>query len=129
MNIATLLRCLQFYAHVAHNLLGGDTFFQDHAFLGELYASYEAEYDSVIERLIGTGKPVDLIKLHNDAAQAIVEPQSYKECFQELLSCEKKLCEMIENEAPKSSQGTMQLLGGIADASEIRQYKLKQRMK
>lgn len=129
MNIALLLRYMQFYAHMAHNLLGGETFFQDHTFLGDLYGAYEDEYDSVIERLIGSDKTVDLVKLHKSAADALENPENYNDCFSELLSCEERLCEFIEKEAPKSSQGTMQLYGGIADASEMRQYKLKQRIK
>ena len=129
MKIAVLLRYMQFYAHMGHNLLGGKTFFQDHSFLGDLYGAYEDEYDSVVERMIGLGEELDLIKVHENAAAALDKPESYEKCFNELLTCEEHLCKMIEEVVKESSQGTMQLLGGIADNSEMRQYKLKQRLK
>ena len=51
--LAILLRCLQLFSHNAHNLVEKSLFFQDHAFLGELYSTYEDAYDGVIERIIG----------------------------------------------------------------------------
>lgn len=129
MNLATLLRLMQFYAHIAHNKLGGETFFQDHAFLGELYAGYESDYDDVVERMIGLGEKVDLIEIHKKAADSLYECESYKECFKELLDMEKDLCDAIEKLVKDSSEGTKQLIGGIADKSEMRQYKIKQRLK
>lgn len=129
MNLASLLRYMQFYAHMAHNLLGGETFFQDHSFLGELYEAYEGEYDDVIERLIGLEEDPDLIQIHKDAVEQLEKPESYKICFKELLKCEEEICKMIEEIVKDSSQGTMQLIGDIANKSEMRQYKLKQRLK
>lgn len=129
MNLATLLRLMQFYAHLAHNKLGGDTFFQDHAFLGDLYSGYESDYDDVIERMIGLEQECDLIEIHQKAAEALSEPKSYKECFKEILKMEEQLCEAIDKLIKESSEGTKQLIGNIADKSEMRQYKLKQRLK
>ena len=131
MEIESLLRHLHFYAHISHNVLGGQTFFQDHGFLGDLYGAYEEEYDSVVERLIGLGKNVDLVKIHIDAAKDLSVPKSYDDCFKALLKYEEELCDMIDdhNKEKGVSQGTIQLLGDIANRSEMRQYKLKQRLK
>lgn len=129
MEIETLLRYLQFYSHISHNVLGGETFFQDHSFLGELYSTYEDEYDSVVERLIGLGKKVDFPKIHKDAVKDLSAPKSYDECFKSILLSEEELCDSIEEYVKDASQGTIQLLGDIANRSEMRQYKLKQRLK
>lgn len=129
MNLVTLLRYMQFYAHIAHNKIGGETFFQDHAFLGELYAGYEGDYDDVVERMIGLDEELDLIEVHKEAVSDLKVPKSYDLCFKEILKCEEELCKIIEDIISECSQGTSQLIGGIADKSEMRQYKLKQRLK
>lgn len=129
MNLATLLRYMQFYSHMAHNLLGGNTFFQDHSFLGDLYLGYESDFDSIIERMVGLDEEFDLIKIHKDAVKDLEIPTSFNECFTEILNLEEKLCSMIEKLVPNSSQGTANMLQGIADKSEMRQFKLKQRLK
>lgn len=129
MNIASLLRFMQLTAHIGHNVLGGATFFQDHGFLGELYAAYEGQYDSIVERMIGTDEEIDLVKVQKEAVSGLKSPKSYESCFEELLECEVELCNMIEKLVKGSSQGTANLIQGIADESESRQYKLKQRLK
>ena len=141
--IATLLRHMQLYAHIAHNLTSGNTFFQDHEFLGELYPAYEAAYDSVVERMIGCELSPDLIKINKNAAN-MLERVSFKEinsALSILLDCERTLCNLIEKEVvpnPTShphggekalSQGSVQMLGDIANASEVRKYKIQQRLK
>lgn len=129
MNIASILRYMQFLGHLGHNLLGGQTFFQDHAFLADLYAAYEAHYDDIVERMIGTGEEIDLVKVQKDAVSGLKDPKSYEACFKELLDCEVELCNMIEKLVEGSSQGAANLLQDLADKSEKRQYKLKQRLK
>ena len=129
MILASLLRYMQFYAHIAHNKLGGETFFQDHVFLGELYEAYEAAYDIVIERMIGLDEAVDLAKVQKDAAKDLAEPKSYEACFKEILTCEADLCKALEKMSKEVTLGTNNMLAALADDSEARQYKLKQRLK
>ena len=69
--LATKLRYMQFYAHNAHNMCKGDTFFSDHEELGELYGTYEGLYDSVVERMIGTGQTIDLVKVQTEAVKML----------------------------------------------------------
>jgi DNA-binding ferritin-like protein len=128
--IAFVLRYLQLYAHQAHNLVKGPTFFQDHEFLGELYPVYEDAYDSIIERSIGLGKPVNIQKVNLAAAKELPNDASVKmtQCFKDLLESEKYLCKLIEQNVQGASQGTMNLLADMADKSEVRQYKIQQRI-
>lgn len=131
------LRCLQLYAHNAHNLVGRVVFFQDHEFLSEIYTTAEADYDSVIERIIGTYGPdaIDLNEIQIAAVQKLNSyPSEMKEnsgYLQTILEMEKATCQMVENLIRNSqvSVGTEQLLGNIADKSETRIYKLQQRLR
>lgn len=128
--IATTLRTLQLVAHNGHNLASGETFLQDHEYLGSLYEEYEEEYDSVVERAIGENAKIDLLEVSLDAAQKskslIGDTQSV---YKELLKLEKQLCSEIENEVGSASDGTQNLLQGIADESLVRQYKIGRRLK
>jgi hypothetical protein len=46
-----------------------------------------------------------------------------------ILVTEKELCDEIKKAMVGASDGTQNLLQGIADQSEMRQYKLKRRLK
>lgn len=129
--VAILLRFAQFYAHIAHNLVSGYTFFEDHEFFGTLYKDYESAYDSVVERMIGLGEKVDLFKLQPQACEMLgkVKFTNTKQAIQELLKIEKALVSTVETEIKGKSQGTIQLLGDIANFSEMRQYKMNQKIK
>ena len=129
--IALVLKYLELYAHQAHNLIKGQTFFADHDFLGEIYKIYSDEYDSVIERSIGLGKPVNIKKVNMLAAAELPNDVNVviPKCFQEIISNEKYLCQLVEQSVKGASQGTVQLLGDIANKSEMRQYKIQQRIK
>lgn len=120
---------MQLYAHMAHNLLGGETFHQDHEFFGELYAGYEGDYDSVIERMIGLGEPMDLVKIQKDATSGLKAPKSIEQAYEEILLCEEELIAACEKLAKGATLGTNNLLAGLADKAEMRVYKLKQRLK
>lgn len=120
---------MQLYAHICHNTIGGETFLQDHEFLAELYAGYEADYDSVIERMIGLGEEIDLVKIQKDAVAGLKAPKSFDSAYQEILSCEEELISACEKLAKSASLGTENMLAGLADKAEVRVYKLKQRLK
>lgn len=131
-SLITQLRALQFFAHRAHNVIKGPTFFEDHEFLGELYPAYESAYDSAVERVIGLGtEKLNLPKINIAAAEmSNIMPNETKPepFFRAILKGEKDLCGMIDEAVREASQGTQNLLQGFADESEARQYKLKQRL-
>jgi len=131
-SLITQLRALQFLAHRAHNVIKGPTFFEDHEFLGELYPAYESAYDSAVERVIGLGnEKLNLPKINIAAAEmSNIMPNETKPepFFRVILKGEKDLCSMIDEAVKKASQGTQNLLQGIADDAEKRQYQLKQRL-
>lgn len=130
--LSTLYRSAQFYAHMAHNIAKGQTFFQDHEFLGELYGTYESAYDDLIERMIGLGFSPDISGITVEAATMVADhdsSQSTQSCFSYILGMERSFCDEIKRIMPKNTVGTQNLLQGLADDSEKRQYKIQQRLK
>lgn len=131
IELSILFRCMQFYAHNAHNLVSGNSFFSDHSFLGDLYDTYSSIYDDVIERMIGLGVKIDaptLVKIQVEAVNKLSKADN--NIFTTLLSLESEACQMIQSyiSVNELSEGTRQMLGDICDKSEIRQYKIKQRV-
>jgi DNA-binding ferritin-like protein len=133
--IAVQLRFLQLLTHNAHNLISGVTFLADHKFFGKLYPIYEAAYDKIVERAIGTDKEIDLSTVAMNAAEMIEkmeEDNTSEDWFYAILAGEQGLCGMVEKcfkESKKYSQGTLNLLAQTCDDSEARQYKMQQRLK
>lgn len=132
-DLATYLRFMQFYSHICHNVTSGATFFEDHEFFATLYGDYEGIYDGVVERCIGLGISIDLFDAHQKAMKLLDAVKYTKavatDMFKQVLDQEQKLCDHIKTLIPSQSEGTRQFLGDICDKSEVRQYKLKQRIK
>ena len=130
-SLAIVLRASQLYAHQAHNLTTGCNFFQDHKAFRKFYEAYEGSYDSVVERIIGLTGDCDIAAITKGACD-IVEKTPFKDArsaYSVLLATEKSICAVCATENTKATLGTQNLLQGIADDSEIRQYQIQQRLK
>lgn len=127
IKLATMFRFLNLYSHQAHNLASGPSFFSDHAFFGELYSFADDCYDSLIERSIGTGnkkvKLEDIIKKCLDEMEGM--DASYFETCQIII---KEILEEIKNSKSGYSDGTLNLIQGMADKLEDFSYKIQQRI-
>lgn len=130
-SLAIILRASQLYAHMAHNFTTGCNFFQDHAAFGSFYEEYEKDYDDVVERMIGLTGDCDIVSITKGACDIAerVKFTETKHAYGVLLATEKSLCEACTAENKKATLGTQNLLQGIADRSEVRQYKIQQRLK
>jgi DNA-binding ferritin-like protein len=135
LEIAIHLRAMQLSVHVAHHLCARSLFFGDHSFLGEAYDAAAEAYDAVIERAIGLygEKELNLQKIITAVAEKIKDAPSVgvednRVFFSYLLKQEQELCSLIEAGVKGKTQGTITMLGDIASASEVRQYKIKQRI-
>ena len=132
--LVILLKAMQLYYHQSHNIVAGPQFFADHEMLGDLYNQTETWYDDVVERYIGmdnTVAKVDLVEVLEEVVVILKEYPMNAEAellLSQGLEMEKSLCEMIESLCPNVSEGTRQLIGSIADQSEVRQYKLQRRL-
>ena len=131
------LRLMNLMYHQYHNVCGKVAFFSDHETFGSWYGDLDGAYDSVAERLIGLTDSSQL-NLHAilDGVSAKIKtlPQEANEnaiLFQAALQCETELKSMLEQTIKGGglSQGTINLLAGLADAGEVRIYKIKRRIK
>ena len=130
--LASLYRSAQFYAHNSHNFSSGLSSLADHKFFKEAYEAYTDAYDDLIERMIGLGIKFDILAITKSAAESVSSHGEYnndEECFKWLLELEKIICVIIKKEVEFATDGTQNLLQGLADESEKRQYKIQQRLK
>jgi hypothetical protein len=127
IKLATAFRALQFYAHQAHNMTSGATFFADHGYFAELYAFAEESYDSLIERAIGKGKKPSLKSIISDANK-IVSILPEEDFFSHSLDLVKEIIKECEEVAKGESLGTNNLIAGLADSLEVHVYKLQRRL-
>jgi len=106
-----LLRAIRIYSQNAHHLVKGTPFHSDHNFFGDVYNEVGGDFDDVAERIIGLYGEEHL-NLQN-MLQAVVK---LKNLIKQII-------------ASGVSPGVEQLIGDIANKSEMRCYKIKQRMK
>jgi len=124
-------RAAYLYAHRAHHRTAGVTFFSDHAFFGELYPAYESAFDALMERSIGLGIEVDDAAVAASACQgfiSVLKDVDTLAFYRRLSHTETELQAQLKAAAETSSFGTQNLLQDLADHSEARQYKIKQRL-
>jgi DNA-binding ferritin-like protein len=128
IELAILYRAINLFSHHAHNLTKGITFFEDHAFLGDLYPLMDDFYDSVIERYIGTKS--DSLNLHEIVSKANdMLSKSNDKYFETIQSALEHALSMIKTISPKESLGTQNLLADQADKIEVLLYKIKRKLK
>lgn len=135
--LLVLLRAMQIYTQNAHHLVKGVVFHQDHEFFGEVYEAVGDDFDDVAERIIGLfgEEPLELGELMQGVMMKLqgapsVGVKENKVFYQHLLGMEKQLCHLVDMICQaKPSYGTEQLVTEICNKSEMRQYKIKQRLK
>ena len=130
--LITTFRQAYLLAHHAHHSASGSTFLQDHEFLGSLYGAYEDAYDTLVERSIGLGSPVNEILVNKEAVAAYADCcrdcKTTDDFLKEVLEMEKQIQKAVKPLITGASDGTANLLQGLADDSEARFYKLLQRL-
>lgn len=127
-------RVLQLYYHYCHNLVTGPTFTQDHELLGSFYGEAETAYDDLAEYLVATlgnqafdTKAVTQV-LASKLAESQVESMSAEDMFSKGLELEEELQEALEALNAGGSIGLQNLIGDIAQKSDVRKYKVQQRL-
>lgn len=138
LQLIVLFRAMQMFTHSAHLLCSRVVFFQDHDFFGEVYGQAEGWFDKVSERMIGLGQEEQL-KLQTVMAAVTqklatcpsVGVKENKEYYNHLLMYAEEACKLLEQlcKTGQLSEGTKNLLAGIADEMEVLKYKIKQRIK
>lgn len=128
---------MNLFAHSAHNLVARMPFHEDHEFFAGVYEVADSDYDGVAERIIGLYGEAAMNL--NEIMQAVVAKlaplpsigvKENKLFYNVQLQLEQELCKLcVAAIASGASEGSKQMLGDICNASEVRQYKIKQRIK
>lgn len=135
LELLCCLRALNLYAHHAHNTCARVPFFQDHAELAAIYEKADDDYDNVIERIIGTQDVTPSLQSIMSGAMSklssVPETGQNSDKFENILRMKMDIIQKIELlvAGGEASQGTIQMLGDIANAEERDVYKIKQRIK
>ena len=135
--LLVLLRSMQLYYHNCHQITNGANFVGDHSLFSDFYKQIEGEYDSVAERTIGLFG-VGLLSLKGiierveDQLESLQEPEqnSPENMFAQGGLLEVRLqdwCDIIGTNE-QVTIGTQNLIAQIADNSEARLYKIRQRL-
>lgn len=137
LELAAKLRALQLYGHHAHHIVARIVFMPDHEMLSEIYSKAESDYDNVIERFIGL-KGSEALNENQVLVSAVNRVQKMplkavkenKEVLQNVLKLIEEINADIEKlcKGSEITQGTLQMVGDIADKNEVLIYKLKQRI-
>lgn len=133
LTIAIAYRSAQLYAHNAHHLVAGPSFFGDHPYLGGLYGTYEDTYDKLVEHLLGLGAKPDLWDAQVQAAAVLSglgTDVTAADFFRRLLTLEKGIFSALNAVlAEEGDSGTQNLLQDLQTQSQARMYQLGQRTK
>lgn len=135
LKAAIAARTLQLYYHYCHNLVTGPSFTQDHAEFAAYYAQAALDYDVIIEYMIANlgNKALDTQAVNEVLFKRLstikVEVMSAEEMFEIALELESEYQQALENLEDKGSIGLKNALGAIAEFSDVRKYKIQQRLK
>lgn len=137
--LLALLRAVYQIHQAAHWQVKGTTFYGDHLLFQRLYEAMTPEIDAVAERAVGISADPRLIEpvAQADAIAAYVEDIRYsvedvatnKDLISVGLQAEQYVLDALDEIlSQQTSQGTQNLLQGIADTHESHVYLLQQRL-
>lgn len=130
-SLLVTLRAAQLVAHAYHHRISGPTFHEDHEFFAEAYRAYEIAYDDVAERMLGLGAQVKFDQVAREAvagSATLMLTAGNVGMYKTLLNFEESIQNACVQHTPDATLGTQNLLAQIADDSEKRVYKMKQRV-
>lgn len=132
--LASYLRAMQLYYHHVHHHLSGPAFFADHEHAAGSYGAVEGQFDSVVERIIGTHgcKTLELNDMLTRVSKYLkgapdVEAASI-DFWRHALKMEQALQKMTEALCKDADEADKQLISTIGDTSKSRSYQLKRRI-
>lgn len=137
LQLVILFRAMQMFSHSAHLLCARTVFFQDHEFFGSVYGQAEGYFDSLSERMIGLGQEeqLKLQSVMSAVCQKLASApccgvKENKEYYSFLLSQAEEACKLCDQLCKgDTSEGTKNLIAGIADELEVLKYKISRRLK
>ena len=133
-DLMSLSRMMNLYYHYLHSVSNGLSFSSDHELMAEFYAAVDVDYDSLVERRMGLGgsmgksELLDIITEAHVALEQIPEGADMNAHLKYALQLEQLYRAELSLACEGASKGTENLLAAMADASEVRSYKINQRL-
>jgi DNA-binding ferritin-like protein len=127
-------RAMQLYYHYCHNLVTGKDFHSDHAFFAATYAAMELNYDALAEYFVALNgnkafKTKQVSKLVQEELEGMsVESMSAEEMYKEALKMEAEYQTYLAATNKAAPLGLQNAVQGMATESDVRVYKIKQRL-
>ena len=127
-------RAMQLYYHYCHNLAYGETFHEDHAFFASAYAELEDDYDSLVEYFISlfsnskfkTKEVSELV--HEQLQELDVEKMDCNQMYSKAVELEEQYQKYLTQVNGKASIGLQNAVQGLATKSDVRLYKMRQKL-
>lgn len=135
IDLITMSRTMKIYYHHLHNVVSGESFSSDHELLSNFYTQLDSSYDMLIERYIGLGNECGkdcLLSIMDESIKALKEMPNVEDMntlLQYALNLELIFQKDLEEADRSATYGTKNLLQQLACESEVRVYKLNQRVK
>lgn len=128
-------RSMQLYYHYCHTLAYGCAFHSDHSFFGSSYAELEDDYDTLAEYFVSlfgntkfkTAKVSELISEQLEEIQ--VESMDCEAMYNKALELEAQYQKYLVGVNKQGSIGLQNTVQGVATKSDVRTYKMQQRVK
>jgi DNA-binding ferritin-like protein len=136
-DIFVQLKAISMYYKTTHWQCKNSVYYADHLLLDRLYKESHEDIDTIAEKMIGIGMGIDIVDLpkclksvFNKVKDLPYNQNENKIYFEAALKLENELLELcsIADKNPKTSCGTKNLIGDIADEAEARLYLIKQRI-
>ena len=125
-------RSMHLWFHGAHNLTTGPAFAGDHALYAEMYADYEAMFDTLAEKAMRHGLDA-LVQPAAVKIKVVPVPPGGDAVAQTAMQMEARCMELLAQHlaqiGPDVPLGLDNYLRGVADAHDTFLYKLMQRTK
>lgn len=133
-DLLALTRAMNLFYHHLHNTASGVAFEGDHEMMLDFYGQLDDEYDTINERhqrLIGPISMGELVEILENSCEVLesIPEGDFRSSLEQALKLESILGSEINLAMVGASQGTINMLAQIADDSEVRCYKIGQRLK
>lgn len=127
-------RAMQLYYHYCHNLVQGTAFHADHSFFESTYKTLDSNYDQLVEYFIALFsnkkfKSAEISELVHEELEGLeVEKMTAEKMYESAIKMEIDFQKYLSAVNEKGSIGLQNTVQGIATQSDVRLYKIRQRI-
>lgn len=127
-------RAIQLFYHYCHNLVHSESFHEDHAFFGAAYKAFDTYYDQLVEYFVAlyTHKKFKTAEISEAVCKLLenvkIEEMCCCDMYEAAIKIEQDFQTCLVKVNSKGSLGLQNTVQGMATESDVRLYKMKQRI-